>query len=174
MVIPRRLFCFYRILQTLESFESQVLIPDSESEMQIAIFRQEKFAVVIADTNSSLFINQTLVVDFQDSVPRNRGIEILEGEMFEGSRHAYFFLPETLPSEAGFEEDSLRVSYNIFLSNALFQGNDDTEISRSIASGNLSIGDIVISANLYNETSGLNVKELDNGVIIEFTKPEVG
>ena len=117
---------------------------------------------------------------------RNQSFSIVSGETLvnlttsEGndprrSFNASIFLPETILNGVNItmrmnNSDNVRISYTIFLSDALFQVNPNSDFGMNLRQANLSANNMIISATITNAGK---VENLNNPVIISFRKPPV-
>ena len=161
-----------RLLQSLSHFEGSLHI-DREGDESLVVFEEDFVAVLLLETNVTQFTNQTFIAMVEEdigtviSLRLRNSFSVAKSSRFEFS----ISIPETLPADAPGLTDPVRVSYNIFTTAKLFQNDPNSKFAGNISNGNLTVGDIVISASV--PTAGKVDGLIRNNITITFTKPQV-
>ena len=161
-----------RILESLSHFEGSVHI-DREGDESLVMFEEDSIAVLLLEINVTQFTNQTFIAMVEEdigtviSLRLRNSFSVANSSQFEFSIN----IPETLPMDAPELTDPVRLSYNIFTTAKLFQNDPDSKFAGNISDGNLTVGDIVISASV--PTAGKVDGLVRNNITITFTKPQV-
>lgn len=166
------LFIFFRILKSLSTFEETIEI-DKQSDESSVMFQEDSIAVLLLETNVTRFTNQTFIVMVDEDVGTVTSLRLKKSFSIANSSHFEFSIsiPETLPVDTSDLSDPVRVSYNIFTTEKLFQNDPNSKFAQNISNGNLTEGNIVISASL--PIAGKVNDLVRNNVTITFTKPQV-
>ena len=168
---------YHRLLESLSRFTDLVPITtNTNSTDNRKIYALDNFAIQVQDVGGGNFMGEAFSVDLgtvqqaisiSEQINQTRLITMMDTL---SNATASIQVPATIfdnnPIISRNGESKQRLSYGLFLSDALFQ-------TEEITSGRFVVGSIIVTLNLNHNGESAADKQVEDGIIITFQKAEV-